>query len=49
MNHTYTHQFPTHAKLRPQETFSWNNDGVLLLLLACTIVVTVVTFFATWR
>ncbi len=48
MNHTYTHQFPTHPKLRPQETFSWNEDGLLTLILACTLV-TVVTLFATWR
>jgi len=49
MTNTYTHQFPTHPKLRPQETFSWNDDGLLVLLLACTIVVTVITLIATWR
>lgn len=49
MTNTYTHQFPTHPKLRPQETFSWNEDGLLIDLLACTIVVTVVTLIATWR
>jgi hypothetical protein len=49
MTNTYTHQFPTHYKMRPQETFSWNDDGLLIALLACTIVVTVLTLIATWR
>ncbi len=49
MTNTYRHQFPAHPKLRLQETFSWNDDGVLTLIFACTIVVTVVTLLATWR
>jgi len=49
MTHTYRHQFPTHPKLRPQETFSWNDDGLLILILACTLVTVAVTLSATWR
>jgi hypothetical protein len=49
MTNTYTHQFPAHYKMRPQETFSWNQDGLLILVLACTLVTVVVTLFATWR
>ncbi len=49
MTNTYRHQFPAHYKMRPQETFSWNEDILLVLILTCFIVVTVVTMIAMWR
>jgi len=49
MTHIYKYQFPTEYNMRPQETFSWNEDGLLTLILACTLVTVAVTIFATWH